>query len=80
MTVPQLTVAHAATEDNFNGTPWPPDGNDFWSVVERTNGTTKWRRIALTEITRIALAARDAHPIDGGKTGPQQNDQTREDY
>jgi hypothetical protein len=80
MTAPQLTVVHASTEDLPNGAPWPPDGNDHWSVVDRADGTTKWRRIALTEITRVVLAASDARPIDGGKTGPQQNDQTPEDY
>jgi hypothetical protein len=74
MTQHQLTVVHASTEDNFNGTPWPPDGADFWSVVDRANGTTKWRRIALTEITRVVLAARDARPIDGGKNRRTQNE------
>jgi hypothetical protein len=49
----------------MNGTPWPPDGNDLWSVVGRANGITKWRRIALMEITRIALVANDAR-LHGG--------------
>jgi hypothetical protein len=62
---PHLTVVHASTEDNFDGTPWPPDGDDFWSIVGHANGVTKWRRVALTEITRVALAASDARSSGG---------------
>ena len=35
---PQLAIAHATTQDNVDGAPWPPDGNDLWSVVSRANG------------------------------------------
>ena len=72
MTQHQLTVVHADTQDNLNGQPWPPDGNDHWSVVDRANGTTKWRRIALTEITRVVLAASDAR-LHGGTTSESKS-------
>lgn len=60
MTVPHLTVVHADTQDNLNGQPWPPDGNDLWSVVDRTNGVT-------AKIVRVVLAASDAR-LHGGTT------------
>lgn len=65
MTQHQLTVIHLSTQDNFNGTPWPPDGGDLWSVVARANGVTRWRRVALLEITRVALAAGDTRSSGG---------------
>jgi hypothetical protein len=68
MTQHRLTIIHADTEDNTNGTPWAPDGGDFWSVVERTRGVTKWRRIALMEITRVVLAASDTRSSGGTTT------------
>jgi hypothetical protein len=46
-----LQVTYATTQDNFSGEPWPPDGNDYWAVVARARGFTKWRRITLVETT-----------------------------
>jgi hypothetical protein len=45
---PQLAIYYEATQDNSDGSPWPPDGADFWSVVTRANGSTTWRRIGIT--------------------------------
>lgn len=45
--LPRLVVTYAVTEDNFNGTPWMPDGDGFWAVVSRLRGRTQWRRIFL---------------------------------
>jgi hypothetical protein len=42
-----LLIIYEVTEDCANSAPWPPDGSDFWSIVERVGGFTKWRRIAL---------------------------------
>ena len=42
-----LTISYATTDDLPSGQPWMPDGRDFWSVVSRANGTTKWRRLSL---------------------------------
>jgi hypothetical protein len=46
---PRLLIVYAVTDDNFNGSPWMPDGSasDFWAVVARANGHTKWRRVAI---------------------------------
>jgi hypothetical protein len=43
-----LVVLYETTENNFDGSSWPPDGNDLWSVVSRANGSTTWRRIMLS--------------------------------
>jgi hypothetical protein len=76
-----FTVIHANTEDNINGAPWPPDGADFWSIVDRTNGVTRWRRIALMEITRVALAASNARSsggtTEGNKAMMQENEKSQ---
>jgi hypothetical protein len=42
---PALTIIHTITQDNFDGSPWPPDGSDLWCVVSRVNGHTTWRHI-----------------------------------
>jgi hypothetical protein len=38
---PVLVVFYETTQDNCNGSPWPPDGHDLWSVVARANGSTR---------------------------------------
>jgi hypothetical protein len=52
-----LVVIHEITEDNLDGSPWPPDGNDLWSVVMRANDRTKWRRITLANRNFRSLLA-----------------------
>jgi hypothetical protein len=47
MTTFRLAIFHDVTDDNCDNSPWPPDGDDNWAVVQRMNGCTKWRRIAL---------------------------------
>jgi hypothetical protein len=56
-----IRIHYEITQDNFDGSPWPPDGADLWVVVRRGRvgvawdldspdtpaGFTKWRRIAL---------------------------------
>lgn len=44
-----LAIEYQVTEDLPNGTLWPPDGADFWSVVVRCSGFTRWRQIYLTK-------------------------------
>jgi len=54
----RLAIIYETTDDLPDGQPWPPDGKDFWSLVApRANGVTRWRRIALTEVARAAIAA-----------------------
>jgi hypothetical protein len=60
-----LVISYARTEDNFNGTPWMPDGCDLWSIVKRERGRTIWRRI--TAASRVDLAANGACVPPGGK-------------
>jgi hypothetical protein len=45
----KLMVEHAITVDMDDGQPLPPFIEDgvLWGVVNRANGTTKWRRITL---------------------------------
>jgi hypothetical protein len=43
----EIRFSYAVTVDNFNGEPWPPDGDDLWSIVGRVDGFTKWRRLIL---------------------------------
>ena len=45
---PALIVSYDTTQDNLDGSPWPPDGGDLWSVVKRANGSTTWRRVTLS--------------------------------
>jgi hypothetical protein len=47
-----LTITYATTQDNFDGQPWPPDGADFWAIVARGGGLTRWRRIFLEIATK----------------------------
>jgi hypothetical protein len=47
MTTFRLAIFHDVTDDNCDNSPWPPDGDDNWAVVQRMNGRTRWRRIAL---------------------------------
>jgi hypothetical protein len=58
MSTPALTIAYTITQDNFDGSPWPPDGSDLWCVISRAGGFTKWRHIIpsapqTSEMTRI---------------------------
>jgi hypothetical protein len=69
--VSALVITYAVTEDNFNGTPWMPDGDDFWSVVARDHGRTKWRHI--TAASRVDLAANGARVSPGDKTNRTPN-------
>ena len=63
-----ITLIYQTTEDNLDGSPWPPDGNDHWCIVDRANGRTKWRRIFLKKspaktslhVQQITKAARAA--------------------
>jgi hypothetical protein len=60
MTAP-LIITYAVTDDNFNGSPWMPDGSDFWAIVARGRGRTKWRRLTLeTSNTDRERTAREA--------------------
>jgi len=49
MNSPALVVFYETTQDNGDGSPWPPDGKDLWSIVSRANGSTRWRRITLAQ-------------------------------
>jgi hypothetical protein len=42
---PAFTIIHTITQDNFDGSPWPPDSADCWTVVSRAGGFTRWRNI-----------------------------------
>jgi hypothetical protein len=42
-----IVITYTVTIDNFDGSPWMPDGDDFWSIVARTRDRTKWRRVDL---------------------------------
>ena len=42
----QKTSPYSITEDNLDGSPWPPDGNDDWRMVYRACGLTVWRRLS----------------------------------
>jgi hypothetical protein len=42
---PALSIIYETTADNFDGSPWPPEGSDLWCVVSRAGGFTRWRRI-----------------------------------
>jgi hypothetical protein len=66
-----LVITYAVTQDNFNGTPWMPDGDDFWSVVARDRGRTKWRRITAASNTHVTLAANDVCVPPGDKQHDQ---------
>ena len=40
----RLRPIYQATEDNCDGSPWLPDGNDLWHMVYRDCGYTLWKR------------------------------------
>jgi hypothetical protein len=48
---PALFIIYETTDDNLDGSPWPPDGDGAWAVVkrDRDRAVTTWRRIALTQ-------------------------------
>jgi hypothetical protein len=77
-TLPGLAVIYETTDNNLDGQPWPPDGNDLWCVVERGQGVMHWRRIALMEITRVVLAASDARSVGGTTEGSRAMTQENE--
>jgi hypothetical protein len=52
-----LTITYATTQDNFDGQPWPPDGADYWAIVARGGGFTRWRRIFLEKTPERSGAA-----------------------
>ena len=49
-TFPRLLIVYETTDDCFNGDAWMPDGpaSDFWAVVTRASGHTRWRRVTIT--------------------------------
>jgi hypothetical protein len=51
-----IEITYVVTEDGADGQPWPPGGTDFWAVVTRTHGFTRWRRIGLQQKQSIAAA------------------------
>lgn len=52
-----IAVEHAATVDMDDSQPLPPFMEDgvLWGVVNRANGTTKWRRITLQTTERSGV-------------------------
>ena len=48
-TAPQLVIKYAVTENNFDGSPWPPDGADYWAVVSSVpeHALTIWRHVGI---------------------------------
>ena len=72
-----ITVVYQTTEDNLDGSPWPPDGNDHWCVVCRANGRTKWRLIHLSPL-RAPISPPTARVPYGG-IGDQAMTQTSRD-
>ncbi len=63
-----LIIIYAVTQDNFDGSPWPPDGNDFWSVVRRTNNFTTWRHVTLDLNSKTSPAPEALDASDGNKS------------
>jgi hypothetical protein len=57
--MPRFSIEYQTTQDNLNGSPWPPDGDDYWCAVARTNGSTRWRRIALANNSSPRCSAMD---------------------
>jgi hypothetical protein len=53
----KLVVEHATTVDMDDGQPLPPFMEDgvLWGVVNRANGTTKWRRITFQTTERSGV-------------------------
>jgi hypothetical protein len=62
MTAATFAIAYVVTEDLPGGRPWPPDGTDFWAVVRRSHGFTRWRRITLQSKQKQSGAV----TLDGG--------------
>jgi hypothetical protein len=56
-----IAVEHATTVDMDDGQPLPPFMEDgvLWGVVNRANGTTKWRRITLQTTERSGVVTLD---------------------
>jgi hypothetical protein len=68
--MPHLAIAYAITRDNFDGSPWMPDGSDYWAIVARKRGRTKWRRIVLHHFPRRRLA----RSVEGSTRAPQKKE------
>jgi hypothetical protein len=49
-------ITYVITEDGPDGQPWLPDSTDFWAIVRRTHGFTRWRRIGLQQKQSITVA------------------------
>ena len=60
-----ITLIYQTTEDNLDGSPWPPDGGDHWCIVSRANGQTKWRLIRLS-LLRAPVSPPTARVPHGG--------------
>jgi hypothetical protein len=58
-----ITLIYQTTEDNLDGSPWPPDGNDHWCIVNRANGQTKWRLIRISPLRAPIVAANGPRPL-----------------
>jgi hypothetical protein len=61
MNAATFAITHVITEDGPDGQPWPPDG-DFWCVVARSHGFTRWRHIGLQSKQKQSGAV----TLDGG--------------
>jgi hypothetical protein len=64
-------ITYVITEDGPDGQPWPPSGTDFWVIVTRMHGFTRWRRISL-QANQSAVVA-----LGGGSANQTASDKTR---
>jgi hypothetical protein len=62
-----VTLIYRTTEDNLDGSPWPPDGGDHWCIVSRANSQTKWWLIRLSPL-RAPMSPPTARVPHGGIT------------
>jgi hypothetical protein len=42
-----FTIEHAVTEDHFDGSPWPPNGDGWVLISTQCDWRHTWRRISL---------------------------------
>jgi hypothetical protein len=57
-----FAISYFVTEDDPDGQPWPPNGDDLWRVIARSHGFTRWRRITLQSKQKQSGAV----TLDGG--------------
>ena len=67
-----ITLTYQTTEDNLDGSPWPPDGDDHWCVVDRANGRTRWRLIHLSPLRALTSPPTARVPHGGTAKGNKQ--------